>query len=58
MTFSPDCQFLTELPQGYDERATLALGPHNEILLVHPDMRPLVFNEQTRKFEEIRPCAT
>lgn len=55
MTFTPDCQFLTELPPGYDERAVLLLAAEtNVIVLAHPDMPPLVLNEKTRKFEEIK----
>lgn len=54
MTFSPDCEFLTTLPPGYDERTTLALTPANALVIAHPDMPPLIFNEQTRKFEEIK----
>lgn len=53
MTFSPDCEFITSLPEGYDERATLALAPGNVIVLAHPDLPPLVLNEQTREFEAV-----
>lgn len=54
MTFTRDCEFIATLPEGYDERATLALGPGNVIVLAHPDLPPLVLNERTRKFEEIK----
>lgn len=53
MTFSPDCEFIATLPDGYDERATLALAPGNVIVLAHPDLPPLVLNEQTREFEAV-----
>lgn len=46
-------QYVTDLPFGYDERTTMTLGPQNQIIIAHPVMPPLVYDEQVMKWVEV-----
>jgi hypothetical protein len=44
-----------EFPPGYDARTAMALDQDNRIVIAHPELPPMVLNEETRAFE-IKPC--
>lgn len=48
-------QYVTELPFGYDERTSMTLGPQNQIIIAHPVMPPMVYDEQVMKWVEVDP---
>ena len=47
-------QFVTNLPFGYDERTTITLGPSNDIIIAHPVMPPMVYDEQVMRWVELK----
>lgn len=46
-------QFPTDLPLGYDERTSMTLTPGNEIVIAHPVMPPMIFDESVMRWVEI-----
>ncbi len=38
--------FIDPLPEGYDERACMALTPGNQIIVTHPDHPPLLLTSR------------
>lgn len=47
-------QHVTNLPLGYDEQTTMTLGPDNQIIIAHPIMPPMVYDEQVMRWVELR----
>lgn len=47
-------QFVTNLPLGYDERTKITLGPSNDIIIAHPVMPPMVYDEQVMRWVELK----
>lgn len=43
-------QFATDLPLGYDEQTTMALTANNEIVIAHPTMPPMIFDETVMRW--------
>jgi hypothetical protein len=48
-------QYVTDLPFGYDEHTTMALGPQNQIIITHPVMPAMVYDEQVMRWVELSP---
>ena len=46
-------QHVTELPLGYDEQTTMTLTPINDIVIAHPVMPPMIFDEQVMRWVHI-----
>ena len=47
-------QFVTNLPLGYDEQTTITLTPTNDIIIAHPVMPPMIYDESVMKWVEIK----
>ena len=47
-------QHVTNLPFGYDERTTITLSPSNDIIIAHPVMPPMVYDEQVMRWVELK----
>jgi hypothetical protein len=45
--------FSATLPEGYDERTRMTLSPDNRIVVAHPDLPALIYNEETKQFEPL-----
>lgn len=41
---------LFDFPPGYDERTMMALTPDNRIVLSHPELPPLVYDEAAQRW--------
>jgi hypothetical protein len=48
------CAFLAELPSGYDEQTRMVLSPDNVILLVHPALPPMLYDEKAMQWVEVK----
>jgi hypothetical protein len=46
-------QFPTDLPLGYDERTEISLTPTNDIVIAHPVMPPMIYDETVMRWVEI-----
>lgn len=46
-------QPVTELPFGYDERTEMGLSTTNDILIRHPVMPPMVYDETVMRWVPI-----
>lgn len=46
---------VTELPFGYDEQTTMTLTPDNDIVIAHPVMPPMIYDEQVMRWTHISP---
>lgn len=49
-------QYVTELPFGYDEQTSVALTPTNDIVIVHPVMPPMIYDETVMRWVPIEPA--
>lgn len=43
-------QFVTELPFGYDEKTTMALTPSNDIVIAHPILQPMLYDQTVMRW--------
>lgn len=43
-------QYVTELPFGYDEQTTMTLTPTNDIVIAHPILQPMLFDETVMRW--------
>ena len=43
-------QYVTELPFGYDEQTTVTLTPTNDIVIAHPVLQPMLFDETVMRW--------
>jgi len=50
-------QYVTELPFGYDEQTKMTLGPNNEIIIAHPVMPPMIYDQSVMRWVPIVPEA-
>jgi hypothetical protein len=48
-------QFVTDLPLGYDDETRMTLGPNNEIIITHPVMPPMIYDEQVMRWTGVAP---
>ena len=48
-------QLVTTLPFGYDESTVMTLTLTNDILIAHPVMPPMIYDEQTMRWVTIEP---
>lgn len=48
-------QLVTTLPIGFDENTTMALTPANEIVITHPVMSPMIYDETVMRWVEVMP---
>lgn len=48
-------QSVTQLPFGYDEQTTMTLTPDNDIVIAHPVMPPMIYDEQVMRWTHISP---
>lgn len=46
-------QFPTDLPLGYDENTVVTLTANNEIVLHHPVMPPMIYDETVMRYVEV-----
>lgn len=46
-------QLVTEFPLGYDEQTTMTLTPQNDIVIAHPVMPPMIYDEQGMRWVHI-----
>lgn len=51
----PGFNFVAALPPGYDGRAEIGTYQDNVIFVTHPDLPPLVWDEATTAFVELKP---
>ncbi len=42
-----------EFPFGYDERTTMALTPTNDIVIAHPTMPAMIYDEQNMRWVQL-----
>lgn len=47
-------QYITDLPLGYDDQTEMMLTPDNEIVLGHPVMPPMVYDETVMRWVELK----
>ena len=47
-------QYVTDLPFGYDEKTTIALTASNDVVVYHPVMPSLVYDESIMRWVEIK----
>jgi hypothetical protein len=47
-------QYITELPFGYDEQTTITLTPSNDIVIAHPIMPPMIYDQTVMRWVEVR----
>ena len=47
----------TQFPLGYDERTTMTLTPNNDIVIAHPVMPPMIYDETVMRWVPIEPEA-
>jgi hypothetical protein len=52
-------QLPTEFPFGYDDKTTLTLTPDNQLVITHPVMPPMIYDESVMRWvelsEEVKP---
>lgn len=48
-------KYPTELPLGYDEQTLIFLTKGNEIMLRHPVMPTLIYDETVMRYVEVAP---
>lgn len=46
-------QHVTDFPLGYDERTKVMLGSQNQIIITHPVMPPMVYDERISRWVEM-----
>jgi hypothetical protein len=46
-------QPVTQLPLGYDERTEMTLTPTNDIVIAHPLMPPMIYDETVMRWVHI-----
>ena len=46
-------QLPTELPFGYDEQTKITLMPNNQIVITHPVMPPMIYDESVMRWVEL-----
>lgn len=49
-------QYVTDLPLGYDEQTEMTLMPNNDIVIMHPLMPPMIYDESVMRWVEIKPA--
>lgn len=49
-------QYVTDLPFGYDDQTTMTLGPQNQVIIAHPILPPMIYDEQVMRWVEIAPA--
>jgi hypothetical protein len=47
-------QLVTTLPIGFDDQTTMTLTPSNEIVIAHPVMSPMIYDETVMRWVEIK----
>ena len=47
------CEFMCEMPPGFDERTKIAVAPFGGIYAAHPDHPPMYFNQSTKLWEQL-----
>ena len=47
-------QYVTDLPFGYDEQTSLALTNSNEIVIAHPVMPAMIYDESVMRWVEMK----
>lgn len=43
-------QYVTDLPFGYDEQTTMGLTPDNELVIVHPILQPMIYDQTVMRW--------
>ncbi len=46
-------QYVTEFPFGYDERTTVTLTSANDVVIHHPVMPPMIYDESIMRWVEV-----
>jgi len=49
-------EFVTQLPPGYDEKTQMGLTPGNDIVIAHPNMPPMIYDETEMRWVRIEPA--
>jgi hypothetical protein len=44
-----------DLPEGYDDQSYITLSHDNRIIVTHPDLPPMIFDEKAGRYETIKP---
>lgn len=46
-------QYVTDLPFGYDEQTTVGLTPENEVMITHPILQPMIYDQTVMRWVPI-----
>ena len=46
-------QFVTELPFGFDDQTVMALTSSNDVVIHHPIMPPMIYDETIMRWVEV-----
>lgn len=46
-------QYITELPLGYDEKTEMGLTGGNEVIIIHPIMPPMMYDETVMRWVHV-----
>lgn len=46
-------QYVTDLPFGYDEQTVMALTTNNDVVIHHPVMPPMIYDESLMRWVEV-----
>lgn len=46
-------QLITELPLGYDEKTEMGLTGGNEVIIIHPIMPPMMYDETVMRWVHV-----
>jgi hypothetical protein len=46
-------QPITTLPLGYDDRTTMGLSGGNEVVIIHPVMPPMMYDETVMRWVHV-----
>ena len=46
-------QFVTELPFGFDDQTVMALTSSNDVVIHHPIMPPMIYDESVMRWVEL-----
>ena len=47
-------QYVTEFPFGYDEKTVVALTSANDVVIHHPVMPPMIYDESIMRWVEVK----
>ena len=50
--------YVTDLPLGYDDQTIITLTPSNEVVIAHPVMPPMIYDQTVMRWVEINQPTT